>query len=154
MICHFICNLSQDANERKKSLRKNKRSSNAGVEDKGGKTSKKPRKQSVRKPAKNSLNEPVQDDDDVLNPPYEFDGDEFQENDDEDEVDNSSKKRASTSSKKKSVAKNGKTSKKRKKANDDLDKVTEEPPKKFPHSSRRRKRCGKLVRLYLFNCYL
>ncbi|WJX53606.1 hypothetical protein P8452_39581 [Trifolium repens] len=131
----------EDANERKKSLRKNKRSSNAGVEDKGGKTSKKPRKQSVRKPAKNSLNEPVQDDDDVLNPPYEFDGDEFQENDDEDEVDNSSKKRASTSSKKKSVAKNGKTSKKRKKANDDLYKVTEEPPKKFPHSSRRRKRC-------------
>ncbi|WJX53600.1 hypothetical protein P8452_39579 [Trifolium repens] len=130
----------EDANERKKSVRKNKRSSNAGVEDKGGKTSRKPRKQSVRKPAKNSLNEPVQDDD-VLDPPYEFDGDELQENDDEDEVDNSSKKRASTSSKKKSVAKNGKTSKKRKKANDDLDEVTEEPPKKFPHSSRRRKRC-------------
>ncbi|GAU19714.1 hypothetical protein TSUD_78390, partial [Trifolium subterraneum] len=132
----------QDANERKKSVKKNKRSSIAGVEDKGGKTSRKPRKQPVRKPAKNSLNEPIEDDDDVLDPPYEFDGDELEENDDENEVDNSSKKkRASTSSKKKSVAKNGKASGKRKKANDDLDKVTEAPPKKFSHSSRRRKRC-------------
>ncbi|CAJ2676958.1 unnamed protein product [Trifolium pratense] len=132
----------EDANKRKKSGKKNKRSSIAGVEDKGGKTSRKPRKQSVRKPAKNSLNEPIEDNDDVLDPPYEFDGDELEENDDENEVDNSSKKkRASTSSKKKSVAKNGKTSGKRKKANDDLDKVTEKPPKKFPHSSRRKKRC-------------
>ncbi|PNX56527.1 transcription factor TFIIIB component, partial [Trifolium pratense] len=113
----------EDANERKKSVRKNKRSSIAGVEDKGGKTSRKTRKQSVHKTAKNSLNEPIEDDDDVLDPPYEFDGDELEENDDENEVDNSSKKkRASTSSKKKSVAKNGKTSGKRKKANDDLDK--------------------------------
>ncbi|CAJ2676956.1 unnamed protein product [Trifolium pratense] len=132
----------EDANERKKSVRKNKRSSIAGVEDKGSKTSRKTRKQSVHKTAKNSLNEPIEDDDDVLDPPYEFDGDELEENDGENEVDDSSKKkRASTSSKKKSVAKNGKTSGKRKKANDDLDKVTEKPPKKFPHSSRRRKRC-------------
>lgn len=133
--------LSQVANERKKSLKKHKISSIAGVEDKGGKTSRKPRKQAASKPTKNSLNEAVNGDD-VLDPPYVIDGDELEENDDENDVDYSSKKTsASTSSKKKSVAKKGKTSKKRKKANDDSEKVTEEPPKKFPHASRRRKRC-------------
>jgi hypothetical protein len=150
-ICHFICNLSQNANEREKPLKKHRRSPIAGVEDKGSKTSRQPRKQAVRELSKNPFNKAVEDDE-VLDPPYEFDGDELEENDDEDEVDYSfKKKRASTSSKKKSVAKNGKTSKKRKKANYDLEKGTEEPPKKFPHSSRRRKRCGKLIRQF-FNC--
>ncbi|XP_058731441.1 uncharacterized protein LOC131603183 [Vicia villosa] len=156
----------KDANELKKSLKKHKISSSISVvEDKGGKTLRKPRKQAVRKPAKTSLNEAIEDDD-VLDPTYDVNGNELKENDDEYVVDYSSKKkRASTSSKKKSVAKNGKTSgkckkanddiekvteapvkngkasRKRKKANDDIEKVTEAPPKKFPHSSRRRKRC-------------
>ncbi|KAI5384343.1 transcription factor TFIIIB component B'' isoform X3 [Lathyrus oleraceus] len=155
----------EDANETKISLKKHKISSIAVVDDDGVKTLRQPRKQAVRKPAKTSLNEAIEDDD-VLNPPYDADGDELEEKDDEYEVDYSSKKkRASTSSKKKSVAKNGKTSGKRKKANDDIEKVTEAPlkirktsgkrkkanddiekvseapPKKFPHSSRRRKRC-------------
>lgn len=152
MICNFIRKLSQVANERKKSLKKHKISSIAGVEDKGGKSSRKPRKQAASKPTKNSLNEAVNGDD-VLDPPYVIDGDELEENDVDDDVDYSSKKTsASTSSKKKSVAKKGKTSKKRKKANDDSEKVTEEPPKKFPHASRRRKRCGKLVKLYFNYC--
>ncbi|RDY14066.1 bdp1, partial [Mucuna pruriens] len=134
----------EDANERKKdgsmscSLRKHRRSSSADEEDKGGK--RQLRKQAAHKPANNSLNEDVEDDDD-LDPPYNSNGDEFQENDDDYEVDYSSKKkRVSTSSKKKSVAKSGKTSQKRKKANDDLEK-TKEPPKKFSHSTRRKRRC-------------
>ncbi|CAI8619034.1 unnamed protein product [Vicia faba] len=131
----------EDANETKKSLKKHKRSSIAVVEDKGGKTLRQPRKQAVRKPAKTSLNEAIENND-VLGPPYDFDGDAHEENDDEYGVDYSSKKKKTSSSpKKKSVAKNGKTSGKRKKANDDIEKVTEAPPKKFLHSSRRRKRC-------------
>ncbi|CAK8578869.1 unnamed protein product [Lathyrus sativus] len=154
----------EDANGTKKSLKKHKRSSIAVVEDKGGKTLRQLRKQAVRKPAENSLNEAIEDDD-VLNPLYDFDGDELEEDSDEYRVDYpSKKKRASTSSKKKSVTKNGKASRKckkanddiekvsespvkngkasrkRKKANDDIEKVSEVPPKKFPHSSRRRKR--------------
>ncbi|CAK8578868.1 unnamed protein product [Lathyrus sativus] len=130
----------EDANGTKKSLKKHERSSIAVVEDKGGKTLRQPRKQAVRKPAENSLNEAIEDDD-VLDPPYYFDGDELEENNDEYRVDYSSKKkRASTSSKKKSVTKNGKASRICKKANDDIEKVSESPPKKFPHSSRRRKR--------------
>ncbi|XP_029129721.1 uncharacterized protein LOC109810960 isoform X3 [Cajanus cajan] len=112
----------QDSNEKKKddstpcSVRKNRRSSIAGEEDKGGKTSRQLRKQAARKPANSSLNEDVEDNDD-LDPPYNSNGDELQENDDDYEVDYSSKKRrASTSSKKKSVAKSGKTSQKLDKA--------------------------------------
>ncbi|RHN43002.1 hypothetical protein MtrunA17_Chr8g0383111 [Medicago truncatula] len=111
-IHHFICNLSQNANGRKKPLKKHKRSPIVGVEDKGSKTSRQPRKQAVRELSKNPFNKAVEVDD-VLDPPYEFDGDVLEENDDEDEVDYSfNMKRASTSSKKKSVAKTGKTYKK------------------------------------------
>ncbi|KAL5053376.1 hypothetical protein RYX36_034058 [Vicia faba] len=131
----------EDANETKKSLKRHKRSSITVVEDKGGKTLRQPRKQAVRKPAKTSLNEAIENND-VLGPPYDVDGDAHEENDDEYGVDYSSKKKKTSSSpKKKSVAKNRKTSGKRKKANDDIEKVTEAPPKKFLHSSRRRKRC-------------
>ncbi|KAI5384352.1 uncharacterized protein LOC127101519 isoform X2 [Lathyrus oleraceus] len=131
----------EDANETIKSSKKHKKSSTTGVENKGAKTSRQTRKQAARKPAKSSLNKAIEDDD-VLNPPYDFAGDELVENNDEDElVCSPQKKKASTNSKKKSVAKNGKPSRKRKKATDDIENVTEEPPKKFPHSSRRRKRC-------------
>lgn len=103
------------------------------------------KKQAACKPAHNSLNEDVRDDDD-LDPPYVSNRDGLEESGEEYEVDNSSKKkRASTNSKKKSEAKDGKASRKRKKANDDLEKTTKEPPKKFSHSTRRRKRCGKLL---------
>ncbi|KAG4380445.1 hypothetical protein GLYMA_16G175800v4 [Glycine max] len=57
----------QDSNKRKKdgsiscSLRKNRRSSIAGEEDKGGKTSRQLRKQAARKPANSSFNEDVED---------------------------------------------------------------------------------------------
>lgn len=150
----FICNISQDTSERKKSPKKHKRSSvAAGMEDKSGKTSRQPRKQSARKPAKNSpLNEAIVDDDDP-DPSYDANRDELEENDEEDGVDYlSKKKKASTRPRKKSVAKNGKTSEKRKKTNDDLENITKEPPKKFSHSSRRKKRCGKLIGPYFFNC--
>ncbi|XP_012572231.1 uncharacterized protein [Cicer arietinum] len=133
----------EDTSERKKSPKKHKRSSvAAGMEDKSGKTSRQPRKQSARKPAKNSpLNEAIVDDDDP-DPSYDANRDELEENDEEDGVDYlSKKKKASTRPRKKSVAKNGKTSEKRKKTNDDLENITKEPPKKFSHSSRRKKRC-------------
>ncbi|KAG4386243.1 hypothetical protein GLYMA_11G010900v4 [Glycine max] len=135
----------EDSNKRKKdgstscSLRKNRRCI-AGEEDKGAKTSRQLRKQAARKPVNSSLNEDVEDNND-LDPSYNSNGDELQENDDEYEVDYPSRKRrVSNSSQKKPVAKSGKTSQKPKKANDDLEK-TEEPPKKFSHSTRRRKRC-------------
>ncbi|ESW29051.1 hypothetical protein PHAVU_002G039700 [Phaseolus vulgaris] len=136
----------EDANQRKKdgtdscSLRKNKRSSIAGEEDNGGKTLRQRRKLAASKPANSSLNEDVEDDND-LDPPYHSNEHELEENDDDCEVDHSSKKkRGSKSSQKKSVPKSGKTSQKRKKADDDVQK-TKEPPKKFSHSTRRKKRC-------------
>ncbi|KAG4397736.1 hypothetical protein JHK82_028744 [Glycine max] len=77
-----------NSNKRKKdgstscSLRKNRRSSIAGEgeEDKGGKTSRQLRKQAARKPANSSFNEDVEDNND-LDPPYNSNGDELQEND-------------------------------------------------------------------------
>ena len=143
-----IYNACQDANKRKGdgsvscSLRNNRRSSIVGKEEKVGKTSRQLRKHAARKPANSSLNEDVEDNNDH-DPPYNSNGDELQENDDDYEVNYpSNKKRVSKSSQKKSVAKNGKTSQKRKRANDDFEK-TKEPPKRFSHSTRRRKRCGK-----------
>ena len=147
---HVIYYACQDSNKRKKdgstscSLRKNRRSSIAGEgeEDKGGKTSRQLRKQAARKPANSSFNEDVEDNND-LDPPYNSNGDELQENDDDYEVNYPSrKKRVSKSSQKKSMAKSGKTSQKPKKAYEDLEK-TEEPLKKFSHSTRRKKRCGR-----------
>lgn len=131
--------VQEDANERKKSLRKRKRSSVAGVEDDRDKSSRQLRKQAACEHVKNSNS--LIEDDDGLDPPYICNNiDQLEENDDEDEVDNSSKKkRALASSKKKYVAKNGKAYKKSKKENGDSEKTTE-PPKKFSHSSRRRKR--------------
>ncbi|XP_027359856.1 uncharacterized protein LOC113868459 isoform X2 [Abrus precatorius] len=132
----------KDANERTKdgsissSSRKNKRSSIIGEEDNDGNTSRQLRKQTAHKPTNSSLNDDVEDDDNL-----DANGDELEENGDDHEVDYSSKKgRASTSSKKKSGAKNGKTTQKRKRANDDLEKTIKEPPKKFSHSTQRRKR--------------
>ncbi|XP_014520701.1 uncharacterized protein LOC106777581 [Vigna radiata var. radiata] len=122
------------------SLRKNKRSSISGEEDNGGKTSRQRRKLAACKPKNSSLNEDVEDDNDI-DSPYHSNEHELQENDDDYEVDHSSKKkRGSKSSQKKSVAKSGKTSQRRKKADDDVQK-TKEPPKKFSHSTRRKKRC-------------
>ncbi|KAK7274645.1 hypothetical protein RIF29_15741 [Crotalaria pallida] len=135
----------EDANERQdgvlsRSIRKHKRSSVAGEKEKGGKSSKQLRKPATRKPANNPVNENVDDDD--LDPPYNPNRDELEDNDDDFEVDDSSKKqRASPSSNKKSGAKNGKTSKKRKQADEDLEKTSKQPRKKFSHSTRRRKRC-------------
>ncbi|KAL5139374.1 hypothetical protein HKD37_10G029310 [Glycine soja] len=85
---HVIYYACQDSNKRKKdgstscSLRKNRRSSIAGEgeEDKGGKTSRQLRKQAARKPANSSFNEDVEDNND-LDPPYNSNGDELQEND-------------------------------------------------------------------------
>ncbi|KAG5061579.1 hypothetical protein JHK87_002608 [Glycine soja] len=135
----------EDSNKRKKdgstscSLRK-KRRFIAGEEDKGAKTSRQLRKQAAHKPANSSFNEDVEDNND-LDPPYNSNGDELQENDDDYEVNYPSrKKRVSKSSQKKSMAKSGKTSQKPKKAYEDLEK-TEEPLKKFSHSTRRKKRC-------------
>ncbi|XP_058731443.1 transcription factor TFIIIB component B''-like isoform X2 [Vicia villosa] len=130
----------EDANETIKSSKKHKRSSTTGVEDKGAKTSRQTRKRAARKPAKSSLITAIEDDD-LLHPPYDFAEDELEENNDEDEVVCSPKKKKASTNSKKSVAKNGKTSGKRKKANGDIEKATEESPKKFPHSSRRRRRC-------------
>ncbi|KAH1267661.1 Transcription factor TFIIIB component B'' [Glycine max] len=135
----------EDSNKRKNdgstscSLRK-KRRFIAGEEDKGAKTSRQLRKQAAHKPANSSFNEDVEDNND-LDPPYNSNGDELQENDDDYEVNYPSrKKRVSKSSQKKSMAKSGKTSQKPKKAYEDLEK-TEEPLKKFSHSTRRKKRC-------------
>ncbi|KAL2349429.1 hypothetical protein Fmac_003429 [Flemingia macrophylla] len=128
----------KDSNEREKdgskscSMRKNRRSSIAGEEDKGGKTSMQLRKQVAHKTASSSLNEDVEDNND-LDPSYNSNGDELQENDDDYEVDCSSKKRRAPTS--------GKTCQKRKKANDDSEN-TKKPPKKFSHSTRRKKRCA------------
>ncbi|XP_057450169.1 transcription factor TFIIIB component B''-like [Lotus japonicus] len=135
------------ANGRKKdsSLRKHRRST-AGEEDKGGKTARQLRKSAAREPANSSLNKDVDDDGDI-DPLYNYNIDELEENDDEDELDYSSKKKTtSTSSKKKSVAKNEKTSQKRKKSNDDLENTTKKSLKKFSHSTLRRKRCEDLLK--------
>jgi len=106
----------------------------AGEEDKSVKTSRQLRKQAARRPSNSSFNEDVEDNND-LDPSYNSNGAELQENDDAYEVDYPSRKRkVSNSSQKKHVAKNGKTSQKPKKANDDLEK-SEEPPKKFSHST-------------------
>ena len=107
----------------------------AGEEDKSVKTSRQLRKQAARRPSNSSFNEDVEDNND-LDPSYNSNGAELQENYDAYEVDYPSRKRkVSNSSQKKHVAKNGKTSQKPKKANDDLEK-SEEPPKKFSHSTR------------------
>ncbi|XP_039689748.1 transcription factor TFIIIB component B'' isoform X2 [Medicago truncatula] len=132
--------VQEDANERKQSLRKRKRSYVAGVEDDRDKSSRQLRKQVACEHVKNSNS--LIEDDDELDPPYICNNiDQIEENDDEDEVDNSSKKkRALTNSKKKYMSKNGKAYKKSKKENGDSEKTTKEPPKKFSRSSRRRKR--------------
>ena len=52
----------------------------AGEEDKGAKTSRQLRKQAAHKPANSSFNEDVEDNND-LDPPYNSNGDELQEND-------------------------------------------------------------------------
>lgn len=152
---YFIYYVSQVANGRKKdsSLRKHRRST-AGEEDKGGKTARQLRKSAAREPANSSLNKDVDDDGDI-DPLYNYNIDELEENDDEDELDYSSKKKTtSTSSKKKSVAKNEKTSQKRKKSNDDLENTTKKSLKKFSHSTLRRKRCGKLAKtICVFNFF-
>uniref|UniRef100_K7LKJ3 Transcription factor TFIIIB component B'' Myb domain-containing protein n=1 Tax=Glycine max TaxID=3847 RepID=K7LKJ3_SOYBN len=127
-----LTNAADNSNKRKKdgstscSLRKNRRSSIAGEgeEDKGGKTSRQLRKQAARKPANSSFNEDVEDNND-LDPPYNSNGDELQENDE---------------TMKLIIHPRKKEYQQRKKANDDLEK-TEERPKKFSHSTRRRKRC-------------
>ncbi|CAL0305318.1 unnamed protein product [Lupinus luteus] len=122
-------------------LSKDKRSSIAVEKDKGSNSSRQLRKHASRRPANNPANGDVDNDDD-LDPPYNPNRDELEDNDDEFEVDNSSKKeRPAHSSKKKSAAKNGKTSRKRKKANEDLEETTEQPRKKFSHSTRRKRRC-------------
>ncbi|KAE9604124.1 putative transcription factor MYB/SANT family [Lupinus albus] len=123
------------------SLSKDKRSSIAVEKDMGSNSSRQLRKHASRRPANNPANGDVDNDDD-LDPPYNPNRDELEDNDDEFEVDDSSKKeRSASNSKKKSAAKNGKTPRKRKKANEDLEKNTEQPRKKFSHSTRRKKRC-------------
>ena len=72
-----------------------------------------------------------------------IDEDEDEDNDEEYRADIKLQKKRAPRKSKKPEAENGKPVRKRKKANEAADQLTKEPRKKFSHSTRRNRRCGK-----------
>jgi transcription factor TFIIIB component B'' len=122
---------------------RNEKTATASEENEGGKSSRKLRK----RVAFQLIDEPDDEANDngslSAEPPSNSSVDEDEDYDDEFRVESKSQKKRAPRKSKKPEAENGKPVRKRKKANEAADQSTKEPPKKFSHSTRRNRRCGK-----------
>lgn len=145
--CSFLDSQNSEGRKRKTSIlsqKGQKASTEAGDKKEAGKSSRRLKKRVVT----HELVDEFEDEDcdngsQSAEPPTNSVADEDRNSDDEFKVENSSQKKRAPRKSKKSVSENEKPVRMRKKANETGDKSTKEPPKKFSHSTRRKRRCGK-----------
>ena len=124
-------------------------SSTAGDETETGKSSRRLRKRVVTHELVDEFEDEACDNgSQPAEPPINSVADEDRNSDDENKVENSSRKKRAPRKSKKSVTENEKPVRKRKNASETGEKSAKEPPKKFSHSTRRKRRCGKFDCLF------
>ena len=150
--CSFIISLflSQNAKNRKGKAstasnlpQKRKKSAKASEENEGCKSSRQLRKRVAFQLIDEPEDEANDDSSFSAEPPSNSSVDEDEDYDDEFRVESKSQKKRAPRKPKKPEGENGKPVRKRKKANEAADQSAKEPPKKFSHSTRQNRRCGK-----------
>ncbi|XP_062076802.1 uncharacterized protein LOC133781749 [Humulus lupulus] len=119
-------------------LRRSKRS--AAMQDIEGRESSKQQREDLRQLSDDPVDEVHDLSGSVCDPPCTSNRDEEEDNDEEYRVDSTSKKKKATRKVKEPVPGKEKPVRKRKSSKQASEEQTKEPPKKFPHSTRRKKR--------------